>query len=154
MFCLPLEFMNVCALSLFSRIRLFVILWTVACQASRFMGFSRQEYWSGLPCFPPGDLPYLGIESGSPKLQADSLLSESPGKPLLMFYSLSCVCLFVTPWTVSHPWDSPAKKTGVDSHFLLQGIFLTQGLNLGLLHCRWILYFWATREVHTNHFKC
>ena len=38
------------------------------------------------------------------------------------------------------PWDSPVKNTGVGSHFLLQGIFLTQGLNLGLLHCRQILY--------------
>ena len=38
------------------------------------------------------------------------------------------------------PWESPGKKTGVGSHSLLQGIFLTQGLNLGLLHCRQILY--------------
>ena len=38
------------------------------------------------------------------------------------------------------PWDSPGKNTGVACHFLLQGIFLTQGLNLGLLHCRQILY--------------
>ena len=38
------------------------------------------------------------------------------------------------------PWDFPGKDTGVGSHFLLQGIFLTQGLNPGLLHCRQILY--------------
>ena len=44
-------------------------------------GFSRQEYWSGLPCLPAGDLPNLGIKSRSPTLQADSLLSEPPGKP-------------------------------------------------------------------------
>ena len=37
-------------------------LWTVACQAPLSMGFSRQEYWSGLPCPPPGDLPNPGIE--------------------------------------------------------------------------------------------
>jgi len=43
--------------------------------------FSRQEYWSRLPCPPPGDLPNPGIEPGSPALQADSLLSEPPGKP-------------------------------------------------------------------------
>ena len=42
---------------------------------------SRQEYWSGLPCPPPGDLPDPGIEPGSPVLQADSLMSEPPGKP-------------------------------------------------------------------------
>ena len=38
------------------------------------------------------------------------------------------------------PWDSPGKSTGTDCHFLLQGIFLTQGSNQGLLYCRWILY--------------
>ena len=45
------------------------------------MGFSRQEYWSGLPVPSPGDLPDPGIESGSPALQADSLLTELLGKP-------------------------------------------------------------------------
>ena len=64
-----------------SRVLLFVISWTVACQAPQSMGFSRQEYWSGLPFPSPGDLPNSGIESGSPALQADSLLSEPPGKP-------------------------------------------------------------------------
>ena len=44
-------------------------------------GFSRQEYWSGLPCSPPRDLPNPGIEPRSPTLQADSLPSEPPGKP-------------------------------------------------------------------------
>ena len=47
------------------------------------MGFSRQEYWSGLPFPSPGDLPDPGIEPGSPALEADSLLSEPPGKPLM-----------------------------------------------------------------------
>ena len=46
------------------------------------MGFSRQEYWSGLPFPSPGDLPNLGIKPGSPVLQADSILSEPPGKPI------------------------------------------------------------------------
>ena len=45
------------------------------------MGFSRQEYWSGLPFPSPGDLPNPGIEPGSPTLQADALTSELPGKP-------------------------------------------------------------------------
>ena len=45
--------------------------------------FSRQEYWSGLSCPPPGDLPDPGIELGFPALQADSLPAELPGKPLL-----------------------------------------------------------------------
>ena len=52
--------------------------WTVACQAPLFMGFSRQEYWNGLPFPSPGDLPDPGIEPGSPALQADSLPTELP----------------------------------------------------------------------------
>ena len=49
-------------------------------QAPLSMGFSRQEYWSGLPCSPPGDLPKLGIEHASPAWQAVSEPSEPPGK--------------------------------------------------------------------------
>ena len=49
------------------------------------MEFSRQEYWSGLPFPSPGDFPDPGIEPGSPELQADSLPSEPPGKPLTKF---------------------------------------------------------------------
>ena len=52
----------------------FVTPWTVAHQAPLSMGFSRQEYWSGLPCPSPGDLPNQGIKPGSPALQVDSLL--------------------------------------------------------------------------------
>ena len=55
--------------------------WTVVSQAPLSMEFSRQGYWSGLPFPSPGDLPDPGIEPGSPALQADSLLSEPPGKP-------------------------------------------------------------------------
>ena len=55
--------------------------WTVAHQVPLSMGFSRQEYWSGLPFLSPGDLPNPGIEPRSPALQADTLLSEPPGKP-------------------------------------------------------------------------
>ena len=65
---------RVCMLNHFSRVQLFVTLWPVAHQAPLSMGFSRQEYWSGLPCPPPGDLPDPGIKPGSPALQADSLL--------------------------------------------------------------------------------
>ena len=61
----PVESMCVCAISHFSRGRLFATLWTIAGQAPLFMGFSRQEYFSGLPCPPPGGLPDPGIESTS-----------------------------------------------------------------------------------------
>ena len=53
----------------------------VAYQAPLSMEFSRQEYWSGLTFPSPGYLPNPGIKLGSPALQADSLLSEAPGKP-------------------------------------------------------------------------
>ena len=68
-----------------SRVRLFATPWTVAHQAPPSMGFSRQEYWSGLPFPPPGDLPDPGIELRSPALQADALTSEPPGKPKLYY---------------------------------------------------------------------
>ena len=64
-----------------SHVRLFVTPWTVTYQAPLSMGFSRQEYWSGLPFPSPGDLPDPGIEPGSPTLQANALTSEPPGKP-------------------------------------------------------------------------
>ena len=86
---------------------------TATHQAPLSLGFSRQEYWSGLPCPPPGDLPNPGIEPRSLTLQADSVLSQPPGKPM---------------------------NTGVGGLSLLQGIFATQQLNQGLLHCRRILY--------------
>ena len=64
-----------------SRVRLFVTPWTVAYQAPLSMGFSRQDYWSGLPFPSPGDLPDPGIEPRFPTLQADALLSDPPGEP-------------------------------------------------------------------------
>ena len=67
---------------LLSPVRLFATPWTVAFQASLSMGFSRQGYWSGLPFPSAGGLPNPGIEPGSPTLQANSLPSEPPGKPL------------------------------------------------------------------------
>ena len=74
------QVMLCCAWSL-SRVQLFVTAWTIARQAPLSRGFSRQDYWSGLPRPPPGDLPNPGIKSRSPKLQMDSLPAELPGKP-------------------------------------------------------------------------
>ena len=54
-----------CVLTCFSHVQLFMTPWTVACQAPLSMGFSKQEYWSGLPCPPPGDLPNPGTEPES-----------------------------------------------------------------------------------------
>ena len=77
-----------CVLGHFSRVWLFAIPWTTACQAPLSMGFSRQKYWSGLPIPFPGDLPNLGIKPGSPALQAGSLLTES--KVINIWWWLSC----------------------------------------------------------------
>ena len=63
---------------LVSGVRLFVTPWTVAHKAPLYMDFSRQEYWSGLPCPSPKDLPDPGIEPMFPTLQADSLPFELP----------------------------------------------------------------------------
>ena len=74
-----------CVLSCFSCIRLFATLWTVAHQAPLSMGFSRQEYWSGLPCPPPRHLPNPGIKPASPVSPAWTgrfFTTEAPGKPI------------------------------------------------------------------------
>jgi hypothetical protein len=65
---------------LLSRVRPFATPWTVVDQAPLRIGFSRQEYWSGLPFPSPGDLRDPGIEPGSPTLQADALPSKPPGR--------------------------------------------------------------------------
>ena len=86
--CKDLVRKNICILIIvhsLSRVQLCVTLWTVAYHSSLSMGFSRQEYWSGLPCPPPGDLPNPGIEPRSPESHAFSgrfFTTETPGKPI------------------------------------------------------------------------
>jgi len=72
-------FLLCCPKSLQSCLTLCVILWAVALQTPLSMGFSRQEYWSGLPCPPPGDLPYPGIKAKSltPPALAGGFLTTS-----------------------------------------------------------------------------
>ena len=78
-----------CVPGRFSPVRLFVTAWTEARQAPLSMGFSQQEYWSGLLCPSLGDLPNPGIKPWSLALWADSLLSEPPGKPLFVIFSIT-----------------------------------------------------------------
>ena len=75
-----------------SRVQLFATPWTVAYQAPPSMGFSRQEYWSGLPFPSPGDLPDPGIEPRSPALEADALTSEPPGQRKINIKSITSPC--------------------------------------------------------------
>ena len=107
---------------LLSRVWLFTTPWTVTYQAPPTMGFSRQEYWSGLTFPSPGDLPNPGIKPRTPAWQADALPYEPPGK------------------LVTRESQVKPNNTGVGSLSLLQGIYLTQESNRGLLHCRRILY--------------
>ena len=81
-----------CAPSL--NVWLFATPWTVACQAPLSMGFSKQEYWSGLPFPPAGDLPQPGTELVSPTLVGIFFTTELPGKPLsnLQVVLKDCCC--------------------------------------------------------------
>ena len=67
-----------------SHVQLFATLWTVTCQAPLSLGFSRQEYWNGLPCPPPGNLPNPGVEPTSlatPALAGGFFTTAPAGKP-------------------------------------------------------------------------
>ena len=104
---------------LLSRVRLFATPWTVAHQAPRSMGFSRQEYWSGLSFPSLGKLPDPGIEPRPPELQADALLSEPPGKPTHWTSSRAQIEVILSGWkrmifplTESYEWSFSGKKLG------------------------------------------
>ena len=101
-----------------SRAWRFVTLWTVARQAPLSMGFSRQEYWSGLPCPPPGDLPDPGIEPRSPSLQADSLPTEPPGSPTPCTSEVHLLQLMNKYWSsMISNWIKPAVYLRVHSWY-------------------------------------
>ena len=83
----------------FSHAQLFVTLWTIAHQAPLSMGFSRQEYWSGLPCSPPGNLPDPGIRPAS--LMSSALAVgfwplAPPGKYVYIYkHTHVCICMYM-----------------------------------------------------------
>ena len=86
--------------------------WTIAHQASPSMGFSRQEYWSGLPLPSPGDLPDPGIKPRSPTPQADALPSEPPGKPARGQVNTTALVLrLTTKFTNWEDTNSNPKRT-------------------------------------------
>ena len=82
-------------------------LWTVDHQVPMSMGFSRQNYWSGLPCLPPGDLPEPGIKSTSvaPALQLDSLLLSHWGTPP------PSICIHLSKWSCGSDFKSKENKS-------------------------------------------
>ena len=128
--------LHVYMLSCFHCVWLFATLWTVAHQDPLSMGFSRQEYWSGLPCLPPGDLPDPGIKLASPALAADFFtpratwessvfiyLSWKLTRYLQRFFFLLCCTVYriLVPWPGIEPLPSPVET--------------------------WILNHWTAREV-------
>ena len=116
-----------------------------ACQAPLSVGFFRQKYWSGLLPFPlPGDIPDPGIKPTSlmsPALADGFFTTSATWEAQVSAESESEVTqscpILCDPWTIAYkvppPWNYPGESTGVRSHFLLQGIFPTQGSNLHLL---------------------
>ena len=102
------------------------------------------------------DLPEPRIKLMSP-CTGWQILNHWITRELPVLSHFSHVRLFVTirtePAKLLSPWDSPGKITGVDCHALLQRIFPTQGWNLGLPHCRWILYCQSHQGSHNNYNK-
>ena len=99
---LYVDIVGVCVLSHFSYIRLFVTLWTIVHQVPPSMRFSRQEYWSGLPCPPPGDPPNPGIKPVS--LMSPALAGR--------FFTTS------TTWEAQHSWSVSQFSRSVVSNCL------------------------------------
>ena len=90
----PCTLLHTCVLSYFSHVLLFVTPLTVAGQAPLSMGFSRQEYWSGLPCPLPGYLLHQGSEPACPALQVESLLLSHWGSPIRLYPCIKFCCYF------------------------------------------------------------
>ena len=105
-----------------SRVLLFVTPWTASYQSPLSVRFSRQEYWSGLPCSPPGDLPNPGIKPTSltsPALAGGFFTTAAAAKSPQSCPTL-CDLIDGSPPGSPCPWDSPGKNIGVSCHFLLQ----------------------------------
>ena len=110
--------------------------WTVALQAPLSMGFSRQEYWSGLPCPPPGDLPQPGIKPASPAasiLQADSLLLSFWGSSVFLQALLKSAVLKAEPLPMSELVLLTPSRTQLESSLITEPVLVHPFLNSMLL---------------------
>ena len=137
---ISLSCVGACVLSLFSHVQLFTTLWTVAHQAPLSIGFSGQEYWSGLPCPPLGDFPHPRIDTVSPAapcIEGGLFTAEPPRKPFLLVVSgktsltskesacKECRRLEFNPWV----WKVPLEKEmATHSSILAWGIPWTRTL--------------------------
>ena len=124
-------------LVLLSHVWLFANPWAVDCQAPLSMVLSRQEYWSGLPCPPPGDLLKPGIESRSLALQGDSLPSKPPGKSKK------------TRW-VAYPFSrgssQPRNQTGVSCIVVDSLPAELPGKHIALIVSKCFLLWWGVNQ--------
>ena len=98
-----------------SRVQLFVTPWTVALQAPLSMGFSRPEYWSGLPCPPPGDLPDPGIKPGSPVLAGRFFTMSHQGSPE--------ISLEISKFMNQHSRAARRNTAMIQTHFSCKNLF-------------------------------
>ena len=96
------------------------------------MGFSRQEYWNGLPFPPPGDLPYPGMEPRSPALQADSSPAEPPGKPENEFHIIN-LPVYWDLGLLIRPEDFFFPQEKMESVYTIQQIWLHNAITTALL---------------------
>ena len=138
--------MSVCVPSHFSRVQLFVILWTIAHQAPLSMGFSRQEYWSEFPCSPPGNLPDPGIESKSlmsPALAGrffnTSATWEILGVVYGLYYVEICSCSSYFLESFYHRWVSNFVKSFLYIYWDDHMVFIFQFVNM-MYHIDWFRY--------------
>ena len=123
-----------CAIQLFSCSVMsdsFATPWTVSCQAPLSMGFSRQEYWSGLPFPSPGDLPDLGLALMFPTLVGRSLTTEPPGNPkysrclLLNYFVYGSVYMKIMASGPITSWEIDGEKVEIVSDFIFLGSKIT-----------------------------
>ena len=125
---------SLCILSHFRRVWPFVTTWTVACQTSLSMGFSREEYWNGLPCPPPGDLLDPGIEPASlmslalaDKFFTTSTTWEAPWDVILLCYRYFLVT--ISQWRLKKPQGDDNACVNVN---------IGGGIGMCILSCVWL----------------
>ena len=120
----------------FSRVWPFATLWTAAHQTPLSIISSSLEYWSGLPCPPPGDLPQPGIKPASPTastLQADSLLLSFCGSPVFLQASLESAVLKAEPLPMSELVLLTPSRTQRESSLIIKPVLVYPFLNSMLL---------------------
>ena len=136
-----------------SHVQLFATLWTVAHQAPLSMGFTRQEYWSGVPFPSPGDLPDPGIEPWPPALQADALPCEPPGKPTGWHGSDQIPPFLFLPHETFYSWSNEDLRCGwqcyrqsnatlwIMKHFTQANMYFPREVYMCVWYIRCILIF-------------